>query len=132
VQRWLAATGLSALLQRFLDGQKLSEGFLANLARARARLEALYREKIGPEEMRERKKAEYAELKKTMEANPRYKDLELNNALLASFATYTQLVPEFESILKANNGNLEAFYAQVERYAASEPSNRGPLSRRNR
>jgi predicted aminopeptidase len=132
VQRWLAATGRGALLQRFLDGQKVSAGFLANLAQTRARLDALYREKLAPEAMRERKRAEYAALKKAMETYPRFKEMEANNALLASFTTYTQLVPEFESLLKENNGNLEAFYAQVERYAANAPSNRGPLSRRSR
>ena len=131
VQRWLAATGRHALLQRFLDGQALSAGFLANLAQTRARLEALYRLRIAPEAMRERKRAEYAELKKTMEANPRYKDMQANNALLASFATYTQLVPAFEKLLAEEGGNLEKFYARVKILSASEPSSRGPLSKPN-
>ena len=129
VQRWLAATGRHALLQRFLDGQKLSAGFLANLAQTRARLEGLYRQRIAPEAMRERKRAEYADLKKTMEANPRYKDMEANNALLASFATYTQLVPAFEKLLEEEGGDLEKFYARVKTISASAPSSRGPLSK---
>jgi predicted aminopeptidase len=128
VRRWLAATGREALLQRFLDGQKLSAGFMANLAQTRARLDALYRQRIAPEAMRERKRAEFAELKKTMEANPRYKDMEVNNALLASFATYTQLVPAFEKLLEEEGGDLEKFYARVKSLAASAPSSRGPLS----
>jgi len=82
--------------------------------------------------MRERKRAEFAELKKTMEANPRYKDMEANNALLASFATYTQLVPAFERLLQDEGGDLEKFYARVKILSASEPSNRGPLSRPSR
>jgi len=128
VQRWLAATGREALLQRFLEGQKLSAGFMANLAQTRARLEALYRERISPEAMRERKRAEFAELKKTMDANPRFRDMEANNALLASFATYTQLVPAFEALLADEGGDLEKFYTRVKTLSASAPSSRGPLS----
>lgn len=128
VRRWLAATGREALLQRFLDGQKLSAGFLENLARTRTRLEALYRQRIAPEAMREGKRAAFAELRNSIAANPRYKDMELNNALLASFATYTQLVPAFEKLLEEEGGDLEKFYARVKTLAASERSSRGPLS----
>jgi predicted aminopeptidase len=128
VQRWLAATGREALLQRFLEGQKLSAGFMANLAQTRARLEALYRQRIAPEAMRERKRAEFAELKKTMDANPRFREMEANNALLASFATYTQLVPAFEKLLAEEGGDLEKFYARVKALSANAPSSRGPLS----
>ena len=83
---------------------------------------------LAAEEMRERKRAEFAALKKTLEANLRFKDVELNNALLASFATYTQLVPAFEKILAEEGGDLEKFYSRVKATAASAPSSRGPLS----
>jgi predicted aminopeptidase len=77
--------------------------------------------------MRERKRREFDELKQKLSG--RLKDVAPNNAFLASFATYTELVNEFEFILKENGGDLERFYAQVRRYAASAPSNRGPLSK---
>lgn len=51
-----------------------------------------------------------------------------NNALLASFATYTQLVPAFERLLQEEGGDLERFYARVKRLSAIERSSRGPLS----
>ncbi len=96
----------------------------ALLDQARARLQALYRSRLAPEAMRERKRIELEDLKKKL-AGP---DEAPNNAYLASYATYTQLLTEFEFILKENGNDLERFYAQVRRYAASAPSNRGPLS----
>jgi predicted aminopeptidase len=128
VRRWLAATGRGAALQELLDAEERERKFAAEIEQARARLNVLYRQRIAPEAMRERKRAEYAALKKVLQGSHRFRDAEPNNALLASYATYTQLVTEFEFILKENNGDLDAFYAQVKRYAASAPSNRGPLS----
>ena len=128
VRRWLAATGRAAELKAFFAAEEKNRKFAAEIDQARARLNVLYRQRIAPEAMRERKRAEYAALKKALEASPRFGNAEPNNALLASYATYTELVTEFELILKENNDNLEAFYAQVKRYAANAPSNRGPLS----
>ena len=128
LRRWLAASVRGAQLQEFLAAEDGNRKFIAAMDQARARLKLLYRQRIAPEALRERKRAEYAALKKTLEGSPRFRDAEPNNALLASYATYTELATEFEALLKENNGNLEAFYAQVRRYAASAPSNRGPLS----
>jgi predicted aminopeptidase len=132
VRRWLAATGRGAQMQEFLDRQKRGVQFRAALEQARARLQALYRTRLAPEAMRERKRAEFEALKPVLAANPRFAGAEPSNALLASFATYTELTTEFEFILQENNGDLEAFYDQVRRYAASAPSNRGPLSKPSR
>jgi predicted aminopeptidase len=41
----------------------------------------------------------------------------LNNAQLNSVATYYDLVPEFERLLAASDGDLERFYAVVTRLA---------------
>ena len=128
VQRWLAATGRSAGLNVFLESQDRGRKFLALLEEMRARLKALYGMPLAPEAMRERKRAEFSELEKLLESNPRLKDLEANNALLASFATYTQLVPAFERLLQEEGGDLEKFYARVKALSASERSSRGPLS----
>jgi predicted aminopeptidase len=127
VRRWLAAMGRSAAMQAFLETQERGAKFLALLDQTRARLKALYGQPLAPEVMRERKRAEFAELKKVLESNPRLKDMEPNNALLAAFATYTQLVPAFEKLLTEEGGDLEKFYARVKRLSANAPSNRGPL-----
>jgi predicted aminopeptidase len=128
VRRWLEATGRSAGMQAFLDTQERSARFFALLDRTRARLKALYGQPLAPEVMRDRKQAEFAELKKVLDANPRLKDMEPNNALLAAFATYTQLVPAFEKLLEEEGGDLRKFYARVKAISASERSSRGPLS----
>ena len=128
VRRWLEATGRKERLQSFFETQERGAKFLALLEQMRARLKALYATPLAPEVMRERKRAEFAELRKLLDANPRLKDMQANNALLASFATYSQLVPAFEKLLEEEGGDLKRFYGRVKTLAANEPSNRGPLS----
>jgi len=128
VRRWLAASGRGAALQDDIAAEESSRKFSEAIDQARARLTLLYRQRIAPEAMRERKRAEYAALKIALQASPRFRDAEPNNALLASVATYTQLVSTFEHLLQEEGGDLEKFYAKVKALAANEPSNRGPLS----
>ena len=128
VQRWLAATGRAAGLKVFFEGQETGRKFFEELAQARTRLKALYGMPLPPDAMRERKRAEFAALQKALESNSRFRILEPNNALLASYATYTQLVPAFEKLLAEEGGDLERFYARVKTLSANVPSNRGPLS----
>ena len=128
VQRWLAATGRSAGLKVFFELQERREKFYEELDRVRARLDALYGMPLAPGIMRERKRAEFAGLKKYLESNPTLKDAEPNNAFLASFATYTQLVPAFERLLQEEGGDLERFYSRVKALSLKERSSRGPLS----
>ena len=128
VRRWLAETGRRAGMQGFLETQERTARFYALLDRTRARLKALYSQPLAPDVMRQRKQAEFAELRKVLEANPRLKDMEPNNALLAAFASYTQMVPAFEKLLAEEGGDLRKFYARVKNLAASERSSRGPLS----
>ncbi len=118
VQRWLAATGRGAGLKVFFEGQETSRKFFEELAQARTRLKALYGMPLPPDVMRERKRAEFAELRRALEANSRFRVLEPNNALIASFATYTQLVPAFEKLLAEEGGDLERFYARARKLAA--------------
>jgi len=127
VRRWLLATGRG--LEGWLEAEERQRQAVAEIQQARARLERLYRSRIAVEAMRERKQRELAALKEKLQAGGRTRDIVPNNAFLASFATYTELVNEFEEILRENNGDLARFYAQVKRYAASPPSNRGPLSK---
>jgi len=128
VRRWLSASGRGAALKEFHAAEEENRKFSAAIDQARARLSLLYRQRIAPEAMRERKRAEYAALKNALRTSRRFKDAEPNNALLASVATYTQLVANFEHLLQEEGGDLERFYAKVKALAASGPSNRGPLS----
>ena len=67
-------------------------------------------------------------LKARLAGRERFGELVPNNAFLASFATYTELVPTFEHLLAEEGGDLEKFYAKIRILAANERSNRGPLS----
>ena len=128
VQRWLAATGRSGELKNFFESQERNAKFLGLLEQIRARLKTLYGTPLAPETMRERKRAEFAALETVLKANPRLSGMAPNNALLASFATYTQMVPAFERLLQEEGGDLEKFYVRVKTLSASAPSSRGPLS----
>ena len=128
VRHWLAATGRAAGLKDFLEAQERSERTLRDFEAARTRLKALYGMPLSPEAMRARKRGELQALREKLGSEPKYAKLDPNNALLASFATYTQLVPVFERLLAEDGGDFERFYARVKALAASEPSSRGPLS----
>ncbi len=126
VRRWLAASGRNADLPKFRDARERERGFARVLDQTRARLEALYRLDLSPEEMRMRKRTEFERLA----AHPVYLrhaagfDGAPNNALLASFATYSQLVPAFERLLAESGGDLEQFYATVKSLAALDKAER--------
>jgi predicted aminopeptidase len=131
VRRWLADSGRTALMQDFLAREERRKEFAALMDQTRARLQLLYRQGIAPEAMREKKLEEMALLKEKL-ASGRFAAVEPNNAFLAAYATYTQLVATFEHLLAEEGGDLEKFYARVKQYAANEPSNRGPLSKPSR
>jgi predicted aminopeptidase len=115
VRRWLASAGRSAELEKFLQAREREREFGRLLDQTRTRLAALYRSGIAPQEMRERKRAEFERLA----AAPVYRRhaggyvTGPNNALLAAFASYSQHVPAFERALAASHGDLPAFYARV-------------------
>ena len=115
VRRWLASTGRSAEMSKFLQTREREREFARLLDETRTRLEALYRMPIAREEMRARKRAEFERLA----ANPVYKRHAggyvggPSNALLAAFASYSQLVPAFERTLAESKGDLNVFYARV-------------------
>ncbi len=128
LRRWLAATGRGAQTQDYLALQERRKAFTAELEQARAKLKLLYRQRLAPEAMRGRKQAELQGLRARLAGQERFKDQAPNNAMLASFATYTDLVGTFEHLLQEEGNDLGRFYARVKTYAASAPSNRGPLS----
>ena len=76
--------------------------------------------------MRERKRAEFERLA----ADPVYRRHARgyvtgpNNALLAAFASYSQLVPGFERALAESNGDLQIFYARVKALSRLEKAER--------
>ena len=128
LRRWLGATKRTAALNADLAARERQRKFADEIEQARARLKLLFRQRIAPEAMREAKRAELDSLRARLAGDARFKDHAPNNAFLASFATYTELVPTFEHLLAEEGGDLEKFYLKIKILAANEPSNRGPLS----
>ena len=118
LRRWLAAQGREAAPARSPAPQ---------IAEVRARLEALYRTRLAPQAMRERKRAELEALRPVMARMPAFEGQEPSNAFVASYATYTELLPAFERLLAEAKGDLPAFYALARQFA-SERSTQGPSS----
>jgi len=87
-----------------------------------ANLQTQYKQKIAPDAMRERKHAlfqeldaQMADLEKRLGFRSGYRETasNLNNAYLASIATYYDCVPGFERLLASKDGNLPRFYDAV-------------------
>ena len=130
VKRWLRHTGREAELKAFEDASRRGREFLRLLDGTRARLDEVYRQDR-PREAKLARKAEayraliadYAALKRDRWGGFAGYDRFIvekapNNALLASFSTYTQLVEGFERLLAAEGGDLARFYARVAELAA--------------
>ena len=129
VRRWLAAvekrthdTKLRDEWERF-DARRRQ--FLALLQRHRAALEALYASSVSDEAKRTGKQQIFAALRRDYEelkrswggfaGYDRFFAQPLTNAHLASVATYNDLVPAFEALLRREGGVLPAFYEAARR-----------------
>ncbi|RKS12456.1 putative aminopeptidase [Pseudomonas sp. WPR_5_2] len=103
--------------------------FIQLVLDTRARLEKLYALPLPPEQMRQRKAAEferlrveYRHLRDIQWAGDKGYDAwinaPLNNARLLPFGLYDQWVPAFSALFKQMGGDWVRFYAQVERVGA--------------
>jgi predicted aminopeptidase len=127
LQRWLKARGHEELLQRYTSRRSRQQQFIALFTRTRSRLATLYSQKLPVDTMRERKKEIFAsldsdlrDLEKRLGVRSPYRDWSqdgLNNAHLASVATYYDCVPGFERLLNQVSGDLPTFYAAVRELA---------------
>jgi predicted aminopeptidase len=128
VRRWVARAGDARQFEEFERNRRARREFAQLVQKARGRLEALYRTRLAPEAMRERKgallaalDAEYRALKAGWGGVDRYDRWfaqQPDNAQLASVGLYTQLVPAFEALLSRERGDLGRFYAAVKELAA--------------
>jgi predicted aminopeptidase len=123
VRRWLQAQGREQDLANYEREQRHDEEIVGLLIRTRAGLQQLYASGVERSLMRERKgaafaslRAAYAQLKSDWGGHAPYEvwfEGDLNNAYLASVATYFNCVPGFKRELEAQGGNLQAFYRRV-------------------
>ncbi len=136
MERWFQHRGDAAGEDKWREGERRERAFIEMVLRTRERLQALYARELPPEAMRQEKalsfeqlRAEYAELKQQWDGDcsfDRWFERELNNAHLASIATYEQWVPAFMALLEQSGGRLDQFYERCEELAAL------PTGERNR
>ena len=126
VRRWLAAQGRQKDLEAYETSRRRQAEFVQLLGRSRAALSRLYESTLPAPEMRSEKNREFGRLKfeyRNLRAQwAGYSGYDawfarpLDNARLASVATYHDCVPGLERELAAA-GSLPAFYARAESLA---------------
>jgi predicted aminopeptidase len=123
VKRWLIAQGRERDLKEHLVEEQRYLAVVNLLNATRAHLKTLYAEPLPPAAMREAKALEFANLRseflRLKEQFGGHAPFEawfaedINNAHLASVATYFVCVPGFERELQAVGGDLPAFYRRA-------------------
>ena len=120
VERWLERRGHADRIQEFRDDSAKEYAFIELFARARTDLGALYRSGIPVPEMRAKKAELLVDLTRNAHTLQQEQGDEfyetwleegLNNAHLASIATYYRCVPGFQRLLAEQAGDLVRFYA---------------------
>ncbi len=134
VRRWLHAHGRDADLAIRVVQQDHYAKVVDLLSTTRAELRAVYAAALAPDLMREKKHAVFAAMRSSfalLKADwgghapfETWFDDDLNNAHLASVATYYTCVPGFERELKAAGGDLTAFYTRVRALAKLDQETR--------
>ncbi len=128
LERWLKARGAPERMREFRAEEAQTAALIELLTGARSRLAALYASGRTPDEMRTGKARILASLAADIQAQELRQGLRypvydewimtgLNNAQLASVATYYECVPGFRRLLAAEGGDLTRFYAAVRRLA---------------
>ena len=132
LERWLARQAQPQQMQAWRERQARQREAVGMLEAARADLARIYRSPLPPAELRSAKRERLARLASDLQALQerwgvragfnRWLEQGLNNAHLASVATYWQCVPAFERLFAAAGADLPAFYESVRRAAARKRS----------
>jgi predicted aminopeptidase len=120
VERWFKSRSDHKGLTKWRLRKQRKEEFTALLLQARDRLQVIYAASISEPEKRTGKRAEFARLKTEYlrlkerwngyAGFDRWFDSDLNNARLASVATYDRYVPAFLKLLHESGGDLNRFF----------------------
>jgi predicted aminopeptidase len=137
VRRWLQARGRGPDLAQHLTEHQHYMSVIALMNQTREQLATLYASGLPPPLMRERKRQALAALRDAYSALRQqwggrgpfdaWFAKDINNAHLASIATYFACVPGFERELQAVGGNLPAFYRRVRELAKLDQERRDLL-----
>jgi predicted aminopeptidase len=127
VRRWLEREGSPEQRAAYAQSHRRRAELVALFAQSRAKLAAFYERPSSVEEKRAGKhrllaqmEEDYRTLKASWAGFPGFDRLfagGANNALLASVASYTELLPAFRELLARNGGELVPFYAAVRELA---------------
>jgi predicted aminopeptidase len=128
LERWLAHQGEAERVRAFREEQARARAFVALLSRTRGQLARLYASAAPREDMRMKKAELFNELAAGIRAletqagasYPLYEEwitAGLNNARLASVATYYDCVPGFTRVLQQQGDDLPRFYAAARELA---------------
>ncbi len=140
VARYAAQLPDATLLQRWQQRRRLRIEITALITAAREDLGGIYKRRFAPEAMREAKAQRLKELATAIRALEQREgrssgfgswiDAGLNNAHLASVATYYDQVPYFEKLLHESCGDwLPCLYAKVQQEVAARTSRRADRTR---
>jgi len=134
VRRWLERSATLAERDAYAAARQRRADFVRLVLRYRDRLDAFYREALLPEAKRTGKAKRLAEMDadyRALKASwggfagyDRWFDGGINNAKLASVATYEERVPAFRALLARENGDLPRFYAAVKALGKLDKSER--------
>jgi predicted aminopeptidase len=137
VRRWLLHQGRDQDLAHHVQEQHRYLQVIALLNRTQGELRIIYASAAAPPLMREQKsaalaalKVSYARLKDEWGGHGPFEswfNRDINNAHLASIATYYNCVPGFERELAALGGDLNAFYRRARELARLDQKQRDAL-----
>jgi predicted aminopeptidase len=137
VRRWLSSLGREKDLAEHLLEQQRYLQVIALMSETREHLRLVYAMNLPPPLMRERKREAFAALRESYSALraqwgghapfDAWFAQDINNAHLASIATYFACVPGFERELQTVGGNLPSFYRRVRQLAKLDKRQRDLL-----
>lgn len=134
IRRWMQRKNQQQQYEDYLSDKKRNSQINHLLQMTRDKLKALYQNELTTEQKREAKKQIFALMQKQYQglkkswggyaAYDKWMQQDLNNAHLLLIATYHDLVPVFQAILKNENHDLEKFYLAVEQYGKLDKQTR--------
>ncbi len=135
--RWLASRGQSDRIEEYQREQANERDFVAVFTRGRTELRRLYVSGLPPAQMRTAKAEILSRVTQSVrdlqirtgeqQAYEAWLQEGLNNAHLASIATYYDCVPGFERLLTEQGDDLERFYAAARELARKPRAERHAL-----
>lgn len=134
IRRWMQKKDKNDQYEAYLQNKKRDSQLNQLLQQTRSNLKKLYKTKLSNKVKRQAKKAafalmqkKYQQLKKSWggyNAYDKWMSQELNNSHLLLIATYHELVPTFNAMLKKENYDLKKFYHAVEQYGKLDKEKR--------